>query len=135
MRFWLALAPYLAGLALYIASYRDLYEPLAPEEPRLWLWKTLAPVLTSALTPLVVAGSRDTTGPQLRELLSASVASILFVVVAFATLAPAAYFKMQVPLGLRRWEVPGVTPARILLALGSVSIASCAGVTLHVISQ
>lgn len=130
----IATFPYLIALMTYWSSYMDLFEPLQASTPRHWPWKSTQAVLTSALSPLILAASKKGLNSQDLTYLLCSTAVVVFVfIIMFVILGRKTYFRMQVPLGIGRFQVSEkVTPARVIFVFGTCTIALAAAATMYV---
>jgi uncharacterized integral membrane protein len=128
----IATVPYLLSLVLYIRTYRDMFVPLQREEPSGWLWKANQVIITSSVTPLVLLARPGIPSNYVQWLIGVALLSVLLYVIVMASMVRASYFRTQLPLATGRWEMPSLTPARVMLIVGCLVIAGCAAVTVWV---
>lgn len=133
MLVFIALIPFVLAMASYVRSYRDLFVPLQEKEPTSWQWKASQPILTSAVSPLVLAAKEGLAAVDILLLIGVSLGALVAFTLISISMARVSYFKTQVPMGVLRWEFrPAITPARLVFAIGLVVIAATAGGTVWV---
>jgi hypothetical protein len=133
MKAAIAIVPFIIALIAYIRSYVDLFEPLQVLEPASWLWKANQPILTSTVSPLVLASNANASKDDLQLLLGVTLILIVAFLLIFGIMTRAVYFRMQVPVGFGSWEPSEkMTPARLMFTGGSSVIVLAAVSTLYV---
>lgn len=128
----LAALPYIAAIALYVMTAKDLVRDAEGEVPSNWNWKLVAPVVVGALTPLALAASDGVSTADRGVLLSVTGLAIVFGIVAMTAMrGQYAFFRLQRPVSLGRVKFTNVPRWKIIVGAGAVIL--CYGAVVNVL--
>jgi hypothetical protein len=113
----LAIAPYLVTSTAYVLSYRRLYRRGAYTTGSQWVVDMVVPLLTAALTPLVIV-ARASSSVEDAWLWGAASLGVLASILVLLVVGRASLLTLTSPM---RWG-PRLTPAQVILGVGQSCI-------------